>query len=292
MLSIVIASAKPDLLDQASNNIKQTIGIPHEILAYQNADGQKGLCEIYNLGAKEAQYECLCFMHEDILFETQDWGMKVIETLRTTDNIGLLGVAGSTYKSLTPSSWFPPHEFGRETWRMNIKQVDQTGDETHDYYNPRNEKISRVACVDGVWLCSKKEIIEKHRFDEKLLRNFHGYDIDLSMEIGECYGVYVTFEILLKHFSAGNFNDSWLNETLKVHSKWIGKLPVNSDPSFNFFPIEKAALRNFLLAAIPSSHVPVRLIMKFLNQLLFKRKIGLKMYKKTITRIMKIRFRR
>lgn len=298
MISIIIASANKQLLNQVSANIRGTIGVPYEILAFENSDGKKGICEIYNKGSQKAQYELLCFMHEDILIETPDWGKKVAGIFEKTTDIGLLGVAGSTYKSLTPSSWFPPYaSFGSDTWRLNIKQVssDCLEKETHDYYNPYHEKISRVACLDGVWLCTRKKTILQYPFDEKRLKHFHGYDIDISMSINQHHSLYVTFEVLMKHFSKGNFNHIWLRETLKVHTKWCGNLPLNMEKKADSDLISRdmQALKDGVLIKFPTNlHLSSFLIFKFTTRLFLKEKINFRTYRQSLTRLFKSRKRK
>ncbi|GAA4781442.1 hypothetical protein GCM10023231_06200 [Olivibacter ginsenosidimutans] len=292
MLSIIISSASNALLSQIKENIQRTVGIPYEIIIFKNSTGLKGICELYNTGAIQAKYDILCFMHEDILFETLNWGQKVINIFKKNSNIGLLGVAGSTYKSLTPSSWAPPFAFDKTPWRINIKQSFKRKDcpEKYDYENPENKEIERVACIDGVWMCSRKEIILEHRFDEDLLKGFHGYDIDISLTIHQKYAVCVTYEVLLKHFSEGNFENNWLMEIIKVHKKWLANLPINVEESIENGPLdlqEQEALHHFILAIIPKSLLPVPLSVGYIHKLFLLKKIPFSIYVKSIKRIVK-----
>lgn len=249
MISIIIASGKNELLVNVSENIRETIGVDFEIISFDNSSGKQGLCELYNLGTKRAKYHLLCFMHEDVHIETLDWGKKVV-ALFDTHQPGILGVAGSTYKSHAPSGWCPPAEFGTASWRLNVRQGSKyTGkDEVHDYYNPLHETLSNVVCLDGVWLCTTKEIAETHGFDQELLKGFHGYDIDFSLNVARKHQLMVTYDILLYHASEGNFNISWLKELIKVHQKWERFLPLGQnefDAATNAHK-EKAALNRVL----------------------------------------------
>ncbi|WP_316769729.1 glycosyltransferase [Pedobacter frigiditerrae] len=227
MISIIIASGKNELLVDVSENIRQTIGVDYEIISFDNSYGIQGLCEVYNLGIAQAKYDLLCFMHEDISIETIGWGKKVIEVFGKYE-LGILGVAGCTYKSYAPSGWCPPQEYGRDSWRLNLKQGSKytSNNEVYEYYNPLNESISEVVCLDGVWLCTTKKIAQKYGFDQQLLRGFHGYDIDFSLNVGRHHKLMVTYDILLFHTSEGNFNTTWLKELLKVHQKWGNLLPL------------------------------------------------------------------
>jgi hypothetical protein len=231
MISIIICSADAKDLLIVTKNIDETVGVPYEIIAVDNSDGKRGICEIYNEGARKAKNEILCFMHEDIAFKTPDWGVKVVELFSENTKLGLIGVAGGGYKSVVPSSWYNADlEMNGEFYCCLIQGFKYAGrPDLYDYRNPKNEKLSRVACIDGCWMSTTKSIALKYPFDEKLLKNFHGYDLDFSLSVNQEYQVAVTYEILLKHFSDGNFGQTWMKDTLKLHKKWSWILPVNTD---------------------------------------------------------------
>ncbi|WP_342085703.1 glycosyltransferase [Dyadobacter sp. OTU695] len=250
MISIIICSVSRNELLTVSENIRKTIGVPHEIIAFDNNQLQKGICEIYNMGARQAKYDVLCFMHEDIEMQTVGWGEKLVELFKNNPAFALLGIAGGGYKSLAPSSWYNYHLQENGGFYCNLIQgYKHTGrNDSLDYQNPRNELLSRVACVDGCWFSVRKSAALKYPFDEKLLKGFHGYDIDFSIAINQEFQVAVTFEILLRHFSEGNFNRKWMDEICKVHKKWGAVLPLNIDkiPESHLKRIERHAYEVFL----------------------------------------------
>jgi hypothetical protein len=231
MISVIICSANPVELLTVKANIAKTIGVVHEIIAFNNQDGKKGICELYNRGVQRAQYDMLCLMHEDIEMQTMGWGAKVMEIFMENPKLGLLGVAGGGYKSLVPSGWYNADlELNGEFYCCLIQGFKHSGVEEYlDYRNPRNEQLSVVAAIDGCWMCTPKSIALENPFDEKLLTGFHAYDIDYSLAVGRNYDVAVTYEVLLRHFSEGAFSKEWELDTLKVHEKWSRYLPVNTD---------------------------------------------------------------
>ena len=103
MLSIIISSYQPHYYIALEKNIADTIGIPYEIIKIDNPRIM-GICEAYNRGAEKAQYDFLLFLHEDVLFETQDWGKELIELLNL-ENCGAIGVAGTDYYGYVPYQW-------------------------------------------------------------------------------------------------------------------------------------------------------------------------------------------
>lgn len=231
MISIIVASANPDLLSRFKVNTETTIGVAYEIIVFDNANGQKGLCELYNEGARRASFDLLCFAHEDIRFETDNWGRTVVASFSDNNRLGLMGVAGGAYKSLAPSSWFC---YDGYPWLHHISVVQQF---KHDLGRPdtnhslqyRADTVKKVATLDGVLLFSKKNIIRDHPFDERLLTGFHGYDIDISLTIGQFYDVAATTQLLITHFSDGNYSLDWFKSTVQVHRKWKPLLPRTNE---------------------------------------------------------------
>lgn len=252
MISIIICSANKSYFDAVKESIAKTIGCEYEILAYENSKGEYGICEIYNQEATKARYNVLCFMHEDIEYKTQDWGKIVSRIFSENPSLGLLGVAGGDYKSLAPSSWF---NFGHSKGfkgkiYMNLLQGFKYEKKkiVISIRNPKKEKISKVACLDGVWLCTTKEVFSKVKFDETRLKGFHGYDLDYSLAVNNIgMDVSVTYEILLHHFSEGKYDKTWLTNIKQLHKKWSHILPVNYanlSPD-EIFVLEKRMFRQF-----------------------------------------------
>jgi len=231
MISVIICSADSNDLLSVTKSIEETIGVPFEIISFVNSDGKRGICEIYNEGTQKAKGEILCFMHEDIEFKTKKWGEKVNKIFFENPKLGLLGVAGGGYKSVVPSSWYNADmEINGEFYCCLIQGFKYSGiSDLYDYRNPKNENLSNVACIDGCWMCTRKPVAMKYPFDEIVLKNFHGYDLDFSLSVHQEYEVAVTYEVLLKHLSEGNFGPEWMEDTLKIHKKWSWLLPVNTD---------------------------------------------------------------
>jgi hypothetical protein len=228
MISIVICSIDPNLLLNLEKNISETIGIPYEIISTDNRNSNKGLCQVYNEGFLKSNYDNLCFLHEDVKFHTTNWGVLLVNLLKIQE-IGLVGVSGSVYKSSFPSSWAA---CSFKFYRMNTIQhySDLPSPLTHKI-NPGEKNYSYVVTVDGVLLATRKDVFSEYSFDKKILNGFHGYDLDLSMQIREKYKIVVSHQILLEHFSSGNFNSTWVEDTILIHKKWKNSLPIKFDNS-------------------------------------------------------------
>ncbi|WP_411273213.1 glycosyltransferase [Daejeonella sp.] len=228
MISVIICSVSVSLLENIRSSITKTIGVPFEILAYDNAIAQRGICEIYNQGVMDANYEILCFVHEDVEFNSIGWGKEVVQAFGENRRLGLLGIAGSSYKSLSPSGWQATHIPAKINF-IHLTQHYKYSEKAEEikYSNESSEDLAKVAVIDGVWFCGKKNILTKYSFDSLLLQKFHGYDIDISLSVGAHFDVCVTFKVLLTHFSEGNFGKDWISSVLLLHEKWRHTLPLN-----------------------------------------------------------------
>ncbi len=246
MISIIICSRDTQVLKQISENVALTIGVPFEIQAIDNSKGTYGICEAYNIGAERSTYDILCFMHEDIKFHTQDWGKNVFKTLQDI-SIGLIGVAGGQVKTKNPEGWWVP---GGSYVRSNLIQSfpDDTPTFTN-YYNPYDEPISDVVTVDGVWFCCRKSVWKENRFDSTVLKEFHFYDLDFSLQIfKKGLRVCVVYDVLLEHFSPGSVNKSWVKNAAIFSKKWKPYLPmsVHSFSDYKWRKLEYQSCQEFI----------------------------------------------
>ncbi|MBA4167515.1 MAG: hypothetical protein H0X41_08245 [Chitinophagaceae bacterium] len=229
MISVIICSKEQHHLERLSQNIRETIGVPYEIIATDNSVRQEGICAVYNSAASKARFSLLCFVHEDVLFDTPEWGKKIFMHLQNKD-IGLIGIAGGDAKSLVPSSWYIParsnHIHVFQHYRYNDTKP------THILVtDPNNDcNAKRASALDGVFLCTRKEVFDQHPFDEVLFRGFHGYDIDYSLQVSTTHELLSISDILIHHFSEGRPNRQWMESTLQVSRKWKKRLPVSVHP--------------------------------------------------------------
>lgn len=281
MISIIICSIDSEKRVAVEKNINQTIGVPYELIILDNSILKKGICEIYNMGAARAHFDILCFMHEDVELKTFEWGKSVLNTFDSDPGIGVLGVAGSGYKSLTPMGWYCVEFEGPYRSFQNIlqgfKSVEK--EDIHAYHNPVDSQLNEVICVDGVWFCARKEVVQRFSFDEKLLRGFHGYDLDFCLSVYGHHKIMVTYDVLMRHESEGSFDKKWLSEILKVHRKWSKSLPItNSDASEKeIYYTEKRAVKN-LVEKMISWKFSFMDIHKMLYAFASSRKVPLKLF--------------
>lgn len=279
MLSVIICSYNETLLSSLKHNIADTIGIPYEIISIDNSKGTYGICRAYNEGAAAAKYEYLCFMHEDISFETVNWGEKVLEHL-SDPKIGLIGVAGGGTKSLVPSSW-PPFIYEPEIcYIQHYKFEKKAAHKILKTASPESGDVLKpVVCLDGMWLCTSKAVFTKYRFDEKTFTGFHGYDMDFSLQVYEHYRVGVVFDILLHHYSEGSHNRDWLNNCILLSKKWKQFLPLTvNELSQSELIRQHWTVMNIFIGYLKSNGYGIRGALQLLIRFSFGRMFQLKYF--------------
>jgi glycosyltransferase involved in cell wall biosynthesis len=224
MLSIIICSRSPWMLETLRENIAMHVGVPFEVIGIDNRDNTYGICKAYNMGADQAKYPYLCFMHEDVLIETPGWGERVIQHL-TDQSIGLIGIAGGDAKSLVPSSWSIP----LKSCEINVIQHFKDESKIPFYHlttgDAHHQKLRDVLILDGVWLCTRKDVFQQYRFDEVNFTGFHGYDIDYSLQVTQTCSAKVMFDISIHHYSEGNPDKQWMDTAIRLSKKWSSQLP-------------------------------------------------------------------
>lgn len=284
MLSIIISSRDISLFNQLAKNIDETVGCEYEIIRIENLK-YFGICKAYNLGLAKAKHANFCFVHEDVIFRTNGWGKTICEILNDPE-IGLIGIAGQKYRSKMPSTWYsfcaPENSIALNIIQHNDQIIE------HSYIKPDNKQLTEVIVCDGVFLCSRRDVLANYPFDENTFKNFHFYDLDFALSIRNDYKSVVTYDVLLEHFSIGRLNKSWSREAIKFYKKWNKSLPLS------LVNIEKSEIRkietsnmesifyrvlyqfNFeslllLLITVPLHNIAHFIIKKIINKMGFKK---------------------
>ncbi|MES2446445.1 MAG: glycosyltransferase [Bacteroidota bacterium] len=224
MISLIICSRKTSISGILQKNIESTIGAEYEIVVINNSKNELSIFEAYNIGVSKSIGDVLCFMHDDILYHTNNWGKKVYAHLKD-DLIGAIGIAGSPFIGQLPGSWWA-NELVNQQIAINknglISNFTKFSDGIEETSKP-------VVTLDGVWMCVKKELFNQISFDKNTFTGYHFYDIDLCLQIFQLnYKICAVFDIQIEHFSAGKVNEQWINSALLLNSKWSKNLPLQS----------------------------------------------------------------
>lgn len=234
MISIVVCSVSETLRSAFERNAEATVGVDYELIVIDNSVRQLSISKVYNLGAAQARYPYLCFVHEDITFQTQDWGRSLINHFEET-GARLIGILGAVIKTRTPSSVLIPWT---DLNRQYQTQLYKSGDRDFFFSNPHHEKRSPVCVLDGLFIAATRTAWSETRFSEDYLHGFHGYDIDFSLKNHFLGTNLVVYDILMEHSSLGTFSRNWLDTQRLVTKRWRKRLPASA------VPLTRAQIRN------------------------------------------------
>jgi hypothetical protein len=171
--------------------------------------------------AQKAKFPYLCFIHEDIIMPTQNWGRDMVLFAEQTDRCGIIGFAGGRRVKKNFICWWEGQ--GQEErcrfYDLAVRELRLK------YNNPDNAEFAQVITLDGLFLFVRKEIWKNNPFDEDTLKGFHFYDADFSFGISRKYQNYVYLKSDIYHFSEGNINKAFYEAALIFQKKWKKELP-------------------------------------------------------------------
>ena len=133
MISVVFSTRKDN--QPHIDHIKKTSGLGKkiEVIHYVN-DGEFGLTELYNKALKETTNNIVVFCHDDIIFNTKNWGRKLKSLFEKNPEYGIIGIAGTT--DLIDGRWWTlkesmngivSHQHEGKKWTGPMQFEDPTG---------------------------------------------------------------------------------------------------------------------------------------------------------------------
>jgi len=193
--------------------------------------------------------------------------------LEEIKDAGIIGLAGATLKTRNPSPWWITHESPLATGYRRMHYI-QSG-ALQSVQSDNEAVFEEVICIDGFFLACSKEAWELTKFDEAGLKDFHFYDLDISLSAhSKSLRNYVYKGCLIEHHSSGTLNEGWVRSAESFHKKWQHRLPaaIVAVPGGDLYRLEKLALVDYI-------HTLVRLGFKwkalnYMTQLLVKYKYG------------------
>jgi len=199
--------------------LKKSCGHPKVQVIEKVNNGKKNLSQVYNEIIDESIYDIIVLCHDDIYFDTNNWGNKLVKTFSKNSEFGILGMAGTTNMPSSAMWWED------RTKMYGIVNHENDGKKWESKYSESlGNDVKEVVVVDGVFMSiDKTKIVEK--FDESV-DGFHMYDINFcfknflsNVKIG------VITNIRLTHKSIGMTNEKW-EENRKIFSeKYSNYLP-------------------------------------------------------------------
>jgi glycosyltransferase involved in cell wall biosynthesis len=219
MISVVFSTRVDN--QKHIEQIKKTSGIHKglEVIQYVN-NGEHSLTELYNRALIETTNDIVVFCHDDIIFETKNWGNKILKHFKRNPTYGIIGKAGSKYMPKSGCWW----DNGMTEVVGQVYHQNEGKKWLSKYNEFFGNKIEDTIIVDGLFFIVNKNNI-KSNFDEKI-KGFHFYEIDFcfsnflnGVKIG------VISDISITHLSIGVTNEQWENNKKEFVKKYEDDLP-------------------------------------------------------------------
>ena len=207
--------------------LKKSSGV-HKVQVIEKVNnGEKSLSQVYNEIINESENDIVVLCHDDIYFDTNNWGKKLIKNY-DKNNFDIIGVAGTTsipesgrwWEDMTKMSGIVNHEHEGRKWESK-------------YSSSLLNSLQEVCLIDGVFISFNKNNI-KHRFNESV-EGFHFYDVYFSVEnhLSGCK-IGVTHDFRLTHKSIGMTNEKWEENRLKFVENFKDNLPIKLVPNIDY----------------------------------------------------------
>ena len=182
-------------------------------------NGDKSLAQVYNEIIKESENDIIVFCHDDIEFDTKNWGEKLLKLFQKNPDYGIIGVAGTT--DMIDGRWWTL----KQSMTGIVSHKHEGKKWTNTYSEDQGNKLKEVVVLDGLFFCVDKTKIKKS-FDEEF-EGFHFYEIPFCFS-NHIEGVKlgVTTQIRITHMSIGVTNEQWEKNKIKFEEKYGSKLPV------------------------------------------------------------------
>jgi len=227
MISIIICSRNIDISPELKENIATTIGCEYELIVIDNSTTKYSIFQAYNEGVLCAKGSVLCFMHDDVMFCTEDLGKIVEMHFEVDDHLGMMGFAGAHFMPSMPMYWHDSPFISENNLTTRKGQTEECF--SREFFGDKT--LVEVAAVDGLCFFVRADLFKKISFDEKTFTGFHMYDMDISFQVREAgFKVCVCKDVLVEHFYDFNPSPKGLelfeNNMKKFYKKWSSCFPL------------------------------------------------------------------
>jgi GT2 family glycosyltransferase len=163
----------------------------------------KSLAEGYNRGIEQSRGELLIFSHDDIEIFHDNLAPLLIDRLSTYD---MIGVAGT--RRLVGPMWMAS---GHNFIAGQIAEPDRKEGGYMIYQcGTWRRVIGGIQAMDGLFLATRRHLVQQLRFDAERFDGFHLYDVDFTYAAYRAgFRLAVCCDIPILHESSGQFGQIW-----------------------------------------------------------------------------------
>jgi glycosyltransferase involved in cell wall biosynthesis len=200
--------------------LKKTSGVSKpEVIPFEN-NGEFSLTEVYNKILEQSSNDVVVLCHDDIYFDSKNWGSKILNHFKRNSDYGILGLAGTTNIPKSGRWW---EDFSKVKGIVNHEHEGKKWESK--YSTSKGNQLDDVVLVDGLFIVINKKNIKK-QFNEEI-GGFHFYDVDFSFRnFIEDVKIGVMYDVRVTHKSIGQTNQQWEKNREIFAKKYEDILPV------------------------------------------------------------------
>jgi glycosyltransferase involved in cell wall biosynthesis len=218
MITVGFSTRKID--DTFVEMLKKTSGVSKtEVRPIEN-NGEYSLTEVYNKILEQSANDIVVLLHDDIYFDSKNWGQKILNHFKRNSDYGILGLAGTTNMPKSAKWW---EDFSKMKGIVNHEHEGKKWESK--YSQSKGNELDDVVLVDGLFIVINKKNINK-KFNEEI-GGFHFYDVDFSFRnFIEGVKIGVMYDVRVTHKSIGQTNEQWEKNREIFAEKYKDILPV------------------------------------------------------------------
>jgi hypothetical protein len=218
MITVGFSTRKID--DTFVEMLKKTSGVSKtEVRPIEN-NGEYSLTEVYNKILEQSANDIVVLLHDDIYFDSKNWGQKILNHFKRNSDYGILGLAGTTNMPKSAKWW---EDFSKMKGIVNHEHEGKKWESK--YSQSKGNELDDVVLVDGLFIVINKKNINK-KFNEEI-GGFHFYDVDFSFRnFIEGVKIGVMYDVRVTHKSIGQTNEQWEKNREVFAKKYENVLPV------------------------------------------------------------------
>ena len=120
-------------------------------------NGEKSLSKVYNEILNESKHDIVVLLHDDLEFDTNKWGDRILKIVESNPDYGIIGLAGTTEMPKSGTWW------NDRTKMYGIVNHKHEGKKWESKYSPNlGNDLQNVVVVDGLFIIiNKKNIYNK-----------------------------------------------------------------------------------------------------------------------------------
>ena len=200
--------------------LKKTSGVSKpEVIPFEN-NGEHSLTEVYNKILEQSSNDVVVLCHDDIYFDSKNWGSKILNHFKRNSEYGILGLAGTTNIPKSGRWW---EDFSKVKGIVNHEHEGKKWESK--YSTSKGNQLDDVVLVDGLFIVVNKKNI-KQNFNKEI-SGFHFYDVDFSFRnFIEDVKIGVMYDVRVTHKSIGQTNEQWEKNREVFAKKYEDILPV------------------------------------------------------------------